>query len=1084
MNQKYGNNQVINSKYTKWNFLPMILVTHLKRFMNLYFIIIGCLQLWDAVSPVNPWTTWGPIFVIFGIAFMREGIDDYIQHQQDRVTNEREYYVIRDRERVSIQSQEIFPGDIVVLNRNQEAPCDMALIFSSNHDGTCCIETANLDGETNLKERIAPKETQQYGTDGFLNANLKIECPPPNSDLYMFDSRLFINNSPIPLSEVQLIQQGVFLRNVDLVYGVACYTGKRTKLGLNSQEPPVKWTQIEKVLDVTSICIFIAQIILAGINGALGNWKRSELLSIHYLHFELEDSLQKHILWMILYIRSYLLTSVMIPVSLKVTLDVCKYLYAVWIRNDAKIYDPITQTHTLVNNTSVIEDLGAVEYVFTDKTGTLTENEMRLKKLNIMDRTYGHSDHADDIFEDKTFKEDVLAINLENYQYSQLIISIMNLCLCNTIKVINTTKGVEFEGVSPEEVAFMKAMKELGIVVQQEEKIYSIKLSNNHEPLRFQILAFLPFSYARKCMSVIIRDLQNEKVLMLSKGAHERIFESCGLPKDQENPFVNQFSSQGLRVMALSFKEINAEEYSNFSREINEALNSTIKRAEKTDAVYSKYETNEILIGISAIEDKLQDGVPQTIEMMREAGIRVWMVTGDLLNTAIKIAKSTRLITNDGPIIHISSKKSLCDASTLLQGIQSYVETISSPYYLVIEGSDPSTQDILEKYPNLFSQLAKNAKCVICARTMPKQKAKYVEIIKSLKCVTMSIGDGGNDVTMLRAAHIGVGIMGREGRQAAVASDFAVTRFKHVQRLLLIHGRYAFYRTSWLTQFCFYKSILLALIQVSYMFNNGFSAVSFFNDFNLMCYNAIFTLLPVIFFLFDKDIDDISVYLHPFLYSDSQKRVFINKRTIFWWVIRAIYQAAIIVFLINYIFDLSFIDPLDGTPANLAEAQQTTYSALILIVSLTTTVDTQNFTSLNFIFIWGNWVLYLICAVIANMIYKMSITREMYLVMWRVLSSPSMWIIVLSVSAAAVLPVVFIQSIFATYLPSNTQKLRYQEVNKGSNYEPLYLVDLNNYPEGFQGDSVNPRMNPTVWEETNGIFVPLFTLCGCMNQHK
>jgi magnesium-transporting ATPase (P-type) len=262
------------------------------------------------------------------------------------------------------------------------------------------------------------------------------------------------------------------------------------------------------------------------------------------------------------------------------------------------------------------------------------------------------------------------------------------------------------------------------------------------------------------------------------------------------------------------------------------------------------------------------------------------------------------------------------------------------------------------------------------------------------------------------------------------------------------------------------------------MLFNGFSGVSFVNDFNLMCYNAIFTLLPVIFFLFDKDVDEVTVFLHPYVYTDSRRQTLLNRRTLFWWIIRAIYQAVVVSALVFNIFTENNIDAIDGTASNLSETQQVAYTGLIMIVVITTTIDTQNFTSLNFIFIWGNWVLYLACASIANVIFDLSITRDMYLVMWRVMSSAKNWLVVMVLCGVATIPVFFIQSLFATYLPTRTQSLRYYEIQKGSKYEPVYYFDLSK-TKGFCGDAVYAAPQETVWDKTYSIFAPLLTLFGC-----
>ena len=341
----------------------------------------------------------------------------------------------------------------------------------------------------------------------------------------------------------------------------------------------------------------------------------------------------------------------------------------------------------------------------------------------------------------------------------------------------------------------------------------------------------------------------------------------------------------------------------------------------------------------------------------------------------------------------------------------------------------------------------------------------------------MAVGDGGNDVFMIRSAHIGVGIMGKEGRQAASASDFGISNFGSLQRLILIHGRFSFYRTSWLTQFCFYKSIMLSLVQVLSMFWNGYSGASVFNDFNLMCYNAIFTLLPVIFFLFDKDVEDETVFVNPHLYSDTRLRVFCNARTMFWWIMRAIFQAAVVTVVTNYSLGLDAINGYDGNSVGLDEYQQIVYSSLILNVLFTVVFDTQQFTSLNFIFIWGNWLLYILFTIFANLIADFSICRKIYLVCWRVYSNPYYWIVVLTTTNLCVMPIVAIQALFSTVLPTNSQLLRYVEVTKQSqdDYIVSNIGDTNNGPSQYL--YLRTEDDLTVWEKSHNLCIPLGKLC-------
>ena len=1069
-NKRYGNNKIVNSKYTWYSFVPLILLAHICRFMNFYFILIGGLQMWNEVSPVNPLTTWIPIILIFAIAFVREGIDDISQHKQDYAVNHRKFCIIRDKKLIEVKAEDILCGDFVVVNKNEICPVDMAIVLSSEDDGTCSLETANLDGETSLKTKNALTETQALGEDGLKNAKIKIECPPANADLNKFDGTLTLNGNVYPLSTSNFIQFGTTIKNADLVYGIACYTGNKTKIGMNSKTPPVKWTQIEQFIDKCSISIFVFQFILAVIWGLVGNSKMSEYkANLPYLRLDINKGTQGYLL----YFRAYLLTSIMIPISLKVTLDICKYVYATWIRNDARLYDRTTHQRPLVNNTSVIEDLGAVEYIFTDKTGTLTENKMKLQKIVIGNTIYGASESSEDIYGDTTLT-DLFLQNKEDQNRTLGVFFMSCLGLCHAAKDTGTEEEPNYESFSSEETCFLNALHQLEVNVQiNYEEITIESQKYGIEPTSYHICAILPFSTDIRRMTVVVKNRSTNEYFLFSKGSSETISSFASNSTQEYLKNVSTFASLGLRVMAISYRALSNEEFKNFIDLYNVAQRTMDDRVVQITRAFETIEHGQTILGITGIEDQLQIDVPETIAMMRGAGIKIWMVTGDMKETAIKVAHTSGLITKTRDIFDITSPSGEASPYEILKELDTYISSVDvshHPVYIIIDGSQPLANEYLEKYGTEFAKVASKASCVICARTMPKQKAQYVRLIQKMKKVTLAVGDGGNDVTMLRESHIGVGIMGLEGTQASVASDFAIKQFFHLQRLLLIHGRFAAYRTSWLVQFCFYKSFMLSIIQVSFNFWNGFTASSFISDFNLMCYNAIFTLLPVIFFLFDKDVEDDTVYLHPYLYSDSRAGTFCNVRSMFWWVFKGLYQAIVIVVIVHFCIGHDLITLSDGSPISLSEMQQTAYSSAILNVLFTVTFDTQQFTSLNFIFIWGNWFLYILCTIVANMIPNLTIVSEMYLAVWRTYANPALWMITITATSFSILPVVFFNSMFTTYLPTRAQTLRFREIKKQSKFEPAYEVTQ-------PGKSKGRVLEETVWDKTHNICSPLCHLC-------
>ena len=1089
-NKSYGNNQIRNSKYRWWSFLPLILWAHLRRFMNVYFLFIGGLQHWRDVSVVNPLTAWIPIIVIFAVAFFREGIDDYHVHQQDKAMNNRKFRVSRNRAVKVMKSEDIMCGDLVILHKDEEAPCDFVLLWSSNPKGVCFIETANLNGETALKERRSPP--LGLSSDTSQLENICVRYVPPRAPVYEFDGFLKLGGWDTPgsfrVGSENFIPAGTHIKNTEQVIGCACYTGKNTKLGLNSKPPPVKWTRIEKFVDKASLVIFLLQIVIAIVFGAIGNWQRGRQKVLYpYLRQDLGETLPESTAFIILYVRLYLLASVMIPISLKVTIDLLKYVYAIWIRNDAKMRSK--DLETLVNNTSIIEDLGCVEYIFSDKTGTMTENEMTFKKIAVRGDMYGHSEYADDIRQEPGL-ESVMSGSEGDEKREWLSKFITALSVCHSVKILrDANNSKSFEGFSPEEVSFLTGLADLGVEYTQEEDVLTFESERLSIPrTSFRILQTIPFKEERKRMAVIAKDLQTGQFYLFSKGAHETMACLCGdtvYPEYERQSDI--FTTRGLRVMAVAFREITKQQFESFRNSVdatNEILNLQQRNMMLEDA-YSAVEEGQTVIGLVGIEDKLQEGVPETIAMLREAGIRVWMVTGDAPKTAVNIAKSTKLLGSNGVLIELT-KSSQEDhlpkytSDEILDRVFEWVNTSQKDFYLLIDGTSPLAKEFLEDGSNRFKVIASKAKSVICARTTPKQKAKYVECIQSMKKMTLAIGDGGNDVTMIHRANIGIGIMGKEGRQAALASDIAISEFRHLQRLLLIHGRYDSYRTSWLTQFCFYKSIVLVIVQLGYMFWNGFSAISFISDFNLMTYNAVFTLFPVILFLVDKDLDEESVFLHPYVYSDTRLHTFCNIRTLFWWIMRGIWQGVMIVLVVHFSCTKETVS-YDGGPMCTDEAQQIAYSILILNVIITTTFDSKSLTSLNFIFVWGNWIIYFVLACLAGTSPPVSVTRKMYLTVWRSFSNPLHWMIVVTGVALCILPVILVQSLFALHLPTRTQQLREWAINKHSQFQDPYEIDLSLTAESYIAPPfyTEKHHRQTIWDKTHNICSPLVALCGC-----
>lgn len=247
-----------NSKYTIWTFVPLNLAVQFSHFMNQYFLLIACLQLVPQLTPVDPATTWVPLTVIFAVSAIKEAVDDWRRHRADAVANARPVTVLRNGTEQRVPCEQLCVGELVRVTGDDEIPCDMVLLKTSDEHGVCYVQTANIDGETDFKTRTAVAVTQRMQLADLVDLRALIECEPPNSEIYRFEGRLrpMINAPPaagagdasavIPLGTVNVLLQGTHLRNAHWALGVCVYAGNKTKLGMNKGKPPIKWTKMDR----------------------------------------------------------------------------------------------------------------------------------------------------------------------------------------------------------------------------------------------------------------------------------------------------------------------------------------------------------------------------------------------------------------------------------------------------------------------------------------------------------------------------------------------------------------------------------------------------------------------------------------------------------------------------------------------------------------------------------------------------------------------------------------------------------------------------------------------------------------------
>lgn len=825
---RYSDNHISTAKYNVATFLPKFLLEQFSKYANLFFLFTSAIQQVPNVSPTNRWTTIGPLAVVLLVSAIREFIEDLKRHQQDRELNQSPAEVLVGTNFLTKRWVDVAVGDTVRVSSEQAFPADLLLISSSEPEGLCYIETANLDGETNLKIKQALPETADVISPSDLSRlSGKVKSEQPNNSLYTFEATLSIstNNRELPLSPDQLLLRGAQLRNTQWVYGIVIFTGHETKLMRNATATPIKTTAVEKMVNVQIVFLFLILIILSVVSSAgaliLNTIKASQLGYLDLTSVNRVSQFFQNLL------TFWILYSNLVPISLFVTVELCKFVQAQLINADLDMYYEPTDTPAVCRTSSLVEELGQIEYVFSDKTGTLTCNMMEFRQVSIAGIAY-----ADEVPEDNKghyvdgeefgiFDFATLQKNLREHPSRSIMHHFLTLlATCHTvIPEQNSEKPgqIKYQAASPDEGALVQGACDLGYkFVTRRPKSVSILVEG--EELEFQLLNICEFNSTRKRMSTIFR-CPDGKIRLYCKGADTVIMERLvtGSPNIERTlQHLEEYATDGLRTLCLAYREISETEYQEWASVFNKAATTINNRAAELDKAAELIEQDLTLLGATAIEDRLQDGVPETIATLQTAGIKVWVLTGDRQETAINIGMSCKLISEEMILILVNEETKEATRETLqrrLTACRAAPESEPEVFALVIDGK--SLGYALEKdLEKDFLDLAVMCKAVVCCRVSPLQKALVVKLVKRhLKAILLAIGDGANDVSMIQAAHVGIGISGMEGLQAARSADIAIGQFRYLRKLLLVHGAWSYQRLSKLILFSFYKNITLYMTQ-------------------------------------------------------------------------------------------------------------------------------------------------------------------------------------------------------------------------------------------------------------------------------
>ncbi|KAJ5768965.1 hypothetical protein N7520_003524 [Penicillium odoratum] len=978
---KYPPNIVSNAKYTPWSFLPRTLYNEFSFFFNIYFLLVALSQVIPVLRIGYMSSYIAPLACVVSISLGKEALDDIGRRRRDAEANAEEFTVVSLEGTVmdiTKKSRDLKVGDVLKVRKNQRLPADVVILKSVSNDsgpsrqnsleGTApgasadllgsdqepseaaadaisnlaepssasdtFIRTDQLDGETDWKLRVPSALSQSLSFNDFTR--LKITASPPDQRVNDFVGTIELgppsgfydthvnksstqlqnglsqddgsqNTNSAPLTIDNTAWANTVLASNTITYAAIIYTGSQTRAALSTSPSRSKVGLLEyeinnltKILCILTLALSIVLVALEGF----------------------EPTNDK--VWYVAIMIYLILFSTIIPMSLRVNLDMAKSVYGRFIERDKDIPGTVVRTSTIP------EDLGRIEYLLSDKTGTLTQNEMELKKIHV--GTVSYANEAMD--EVASFIRQGLAGNALTTPStvfgtqagqgaaprtrreigSRVRDIVLALALCHnvtpTTEEEDGQKVTNYQASSPDEIAIVRYTEEVGLKLSYRDR-HSVVLESTDSKqvvVRVRIMDIFPFTSDSKRMGIIVQFQQDENVLdagskpepeiwFYQKGA-DTVMSSIVATNDWLDEETANMAREGLRTLVIGRKRLSLQQYQEFSSKYKQASLSLHDRdAGLTRVVGELLERDLELLGVTGVEDRLQRDVKSSLELMRNAGIKIWMLTGDKVETARCVAISAKLVSR-GQYIHTVSKVTEKSAA---QEALDFLRN-KTDCCLLIDGE--SLTLMLGHFRSAFISVAVLLPAVIACRCSPTQKAEVANLIRQYtKKRVCCIGDGGNDVSMIQAADVGIGIVGKEGRQASLAADFSITQFHHLTKLLVWHGRNSYKRSAKLAQFIMHRGLIISVCQTMYSIAGHFDPKGLFINWLMIGYATVYTNAPVFSLVFDRDVDERLANLYPELYKELKTGKSLSYRSFFTWVLISVYQGAVIQGLSQILLD-------------------------------------------------------------------------------------------------------------------------------------------------------------------------------------
>ncbi|KAK5993661.1 Phospholipid-transporting ATPase NEO1 [Cladobotryum mycophilum] len=791
---------------------------------------------------------------------------------------------------------------------------------SDGSAGETFIRTDQLDGETDWKLRLASPLTQKTQPEDFIR--LRITAGKPDKKVNEFVGTVELlptredamgqtaaigndTSKSAALSIDNTAWANTVIASQGVTLAVILYTGPQTRSALSTSPPRSKTGLLEYEINSLTKILCALTLALSIVLVALQGFEKSG------------DGA-----WYIKIMRFLVLFSTIVPISLRVNLDMGKTAFSRFIQRDPGIPGAVVRTSTIP------EDLGRIEYLLSDKTGTLTQNDMEMKKIHV-----GTVSYANEAMDEVTsYVRQGFYIQPTTDPSSQTLLVTPSSAMTNTVNVgttrtrreigsrvrdvvlalalchnvtptTETEDGKEitsYQASSPDEIAIVKWTESVGLKLASRDRKSMVLVSTEtgRPVVRVRILDVFPFTSEGKRMGIVVHfhentsnknpNLNSGEIWFYQKGA-DTVMSSIVAANDWLDEETANMAREGLRTLVVGRKKLSYQQYQEFSSQYQEASLSITNRDAGMQRVVSHYLESDLeLLGVTGVEDRLQKDVKPSLELLRNAGIKIWMLTGDKVETARCVAISAKLVARGQYIYTVAKLNRKDNAQEHLDFLRSKTDAC-----LLIDGE--SLALFLTHFRLEFISIAVLLPCVVACRCSPTQKAEVATLIKEYtKKRVCCIGDGGNDVSMIQAADVGVGIVGKEGRQASLAADFSIEQFCHLVKLLVWHGRNSYKRSAKLAQFVIHRGLIIAVCQTMFSIALKFEPEGLYVDWLMVGYATVYTAAPVLSLILDKDVDEDLANLYPELYKELTSGRSLSYRTFFVWVFVSIYQGGMI----------------------------------------------------------------------------------------------------------------------------------------------------------------------------------------------